>query len=124
MNFKALTLTAILAVATPAIADLAVNTAAVAQASTPSGTFQDANWAVTLRWHDGAFWYIGRNKRTGAEIALLDPAFTGESHRRVYTWSNNGTLYQVTWRPNEPNIIRLTVMDANGQVPINRLLRR
>lgn len=125
MNLKALTLAAILGVATPVIADIATNTPVLAQNSFPSGNYQDGTWAVSFNWSDGdSFNYSGRNKRTGDSIQLYGAQMSGNAQRRVYTWYNGQTRYQVAWRPSEPNVVRVQVFAPNGREVLNRLLRR
>ncbi len=124
MNLKAIALTAILGLSAPAIADVAINAPALAQANSPMGMFQDNEWAVTIGYSNNAFNYYARNLRTGSSLSLRGAKVGGDSQRRVYTWTNGDHRYQVAWQPNDPNFIRLQVIDPRGKLVLNRLLAR
>jgi hypothetical protein len=124
MNLKAIALAAILGLSAPAIADVAINAPALAQARTPIGMFQDNEWAITIGYSNNAFNYYARNLRTGSSLRLRGAKVGGDNQRRVYTWSNGAHQYQVAWRPSDPNFIRLQVVDPKGKLALNRLLGR
>ena len=46
----------------------------------------------------------------------------GSNSRQVYTWDNNGTKYQVTWKPSDPEYIRVRVI-SEGREVLNRVIR-
>ena len=56
-------------------------------------------------------------------INLSGAVASGTKQRQVYTWNNNGMKYQVTWKPSDPNFIRLQVTQPNGKLILNRLLK-
>ncbi|MEC4805891.1 MAG: hypothetical protein SAJ12_03085 [Jaaginema sp. PMC 1079.18] len=124
MNFKALTLAAILGIATPAIATVANPQSAIAQTSVPYGTFQDSTWAINVSYANNTITYYGENKRTGDNIYLSGAAVGGNSQRRIYTWQNGVYRYQVAWQPSDPDYIRVQVFDGRGRQIFNRLLNR
>jgi hypothetical protein len=47
---------------------------------------------------------------------------TGTFSRQIYTWDNNGTKYQVIWKPSDPEYIRLRVISGGREV-LNKVLR-
>ncbi|HLP90444.1 MAG TPA: hypothetical protein VK184_17895 [Nostocaceae cyanobacterium] len=124
MKLRALALATILGVSTPAIIDVAVSNHAEAQTfSYPEGQFIDRDWSVSLSYSNNAYYYYGQNRNNGSNISLAGARASGNRQRQVYTWNNNGTRYQVTWRPSDPNFIRVQVVTPNGRVILNRLLQ-
>jgi hypothetical protein len=124
MNLKAIALAAILGLSTPMIADLTLNTPALAQSNLPIGIFEDSQWAVTLQYTNNALTYIGSNKRTGDYLELRGARVSGNAQRRLYIWRNGDYTYQVAWRPSDSGYIRLQVFDGRGREILNRLLSR
>jgi hypothetical protein len=122
MNLKAIVLATIIGLSGPAIADMALNTHAFAQIYANEGTFTDSEWQVTIGYDGNAFSYYGVNLRTGNSIRLRGAKVSGNSQRRIYTWTNGDFRYQVAWQPSEPQIIRLQVFDGRGREVLNRLL--
>jgi len=124
MNLKAIALASILGLSAPAVANIALTPPAIAQASLPVGTFEDRTWAITIDYYNNSLTYYGRNKRTGDYLELRGARVSGNSQRRLYTWSNGGHRYQVAWRPSDPDFIRVQVFDPRGREMLNRLLNR
>ena len=122
MNLKAIALTAILGLSTPVIADIALNTHAVARPNAPLATFNDGRLSVTIDYSKNSYIYYGRDMVTNRSITLRGCRVGGNSQRRIYTWNNNGFRYQVAWRPTDPGVIRLQTFDPKGKEILNRLL--
>ncbi len=122
MKFQAMVLATILGLATPAIADTALSTHAVAQANSPVGMYGDGEWSVTIGYNNNAFSYYGENLRTGDSINLRGARVSGNSQRRIYTWTNGDVRYQVAWQPRDPEVIRVQVFNGRGREILNRLL--
>jgi hypothetical protein len=122
MNLKAIVLATIIGLSGPAIADIALNTHAVAQIYANEGTYTDSLWQVTIDKNGDDLSYYGVNVRTGDSIRLRGVTVSGNSQRHVYTWTNGNVRYQVAWQPSEPQIIRLQVFDGRGREVLNRLL--
>lgn len=122
MNIQATALAAILGLCTPTITTLVTNTPAVAAPRFPNGTFTDQEWSVSVSFENNSFRYRGQNLMTGDSISLSGARVSGNSQRRIYTWRNGATRYQVSWRPSDPDFIRVQVFAPNGKEVLNRLL--
>ena len=122
MKLQAIALATILGVSAPAIADITLNTHAVAQTNAPLAMYSDGEWSVTIDYYENAFSYYGRNMRTGDTLTLRGAKVSGNSQRRVYTWNNGNYKYQVAWKPSDSGVIRLQVFDGRGRETLNRLL--
>ena len=122
MNLKAIVLATIIGLSGLAIADIALNTHAVAQIYANEGTYTDSVWQVTIDKNRDDFSYYGVNLRTGDSLTLRGAKVSGNSQRHIYTWTNGDFRYQVAWQPSEPQIIRLQVFDERGREVLNRLL--
>ncbi len=122
-HWRAWMVAAVLGVSVPTIAVVGVAPVAIAQTS-PNGVFQDGTWRVEVRYSGGTHTYYGENRNSGDGIYLSGAAVSGNSARRVYTWNNGGTRYQVSWQPGDPDTIRLQVFASNGRSLMNRLLSR
>ncbi|MBD2145350.1 hypothetical protein [Sphaerospermopsis sp. FACHB-1194] len=125
MNYKAITLATILGISTPAIIDVAMTQPALAQKfNYPKGNFADKDWEVSLSFDNNVYYYYGKNRRNrNSYISLSGAVTSGTNDRQVYTWNNNGMKYRVTWRPSDPNFIRLQVINPRSQVILNRVLQ-
>jgi hypothetical protein len=119
MNLKAIVLATIIGLSGPAIADIALNTHAVAQ---NAATFTDDEWRVTIGYDGNDFSYYGENRITGDSIRLRGATVSGNSQRRILNWTNGDFLYQVAFQPRDPQVIRLQVFDGSGRAVLNRLL--
>jgi hypothetical protein len=96
---------------------------AIAQPSLTAAAFADAEWRVTVVPTTDGYTYSGLHKRTKRYIYLTGGNVSGTPERRVYTWNNRGTLYQVTWQPSDPGFARVKVKTPSGEA-LNRLLPR
>jgi hypothetical protein len=125
MNYKAIILSAILGISTPAIIDMAIPNQAMAvqKFDYPPGEFSDKDWKVTLNFANNSYSYYGENRNNNSNISLSGAVASGNKQRQVYTWNNNGTKYQVVWKPNDPNYIRVQVIGPKGKVILNRVLQ-
>ncbi len=88
------------------------------------GTFQNEHWQVDFRrWEPAAFFYRGTNRRTGNTIQLIDDEVRGTTDRPQYLFRNANTVYQVTFRSNDPSTIRVEVFQNDRRI-LNQLLTR
>lgn len=123
MNYKGIALAAFLGIATPAILDIAIpQSALAAKYNYPKGTFADKEWRVSLSFNNNVYYYYGEKLNSNAYISLSGAVASGTNDRQVYTWNNNRTKYQVSWRPSDPSFIRVQVISPSGKVILNRLL--
>ncbi|MEA5554764.1 hypothetical protein VB713_27950 [Anabaena cylindrica UHCC 0172] len=125
MNYKSIILATILGISTPAIIDMAIPNQAIAvqRFDYPAGEFRDKDWTVSLSFSNNVYYYYGENRNNNSNINLSGAVASGNKQRQVYTWNNNGLKYQITWRPNDPNFIRVEVIRPNGRVILNRVLK-
>ena len=124
MNFKAIAVATILGLSAPAIVDVAISSKVVASTTFdyPGGNFADKEWKVNLSFHNNAYYYEGKNLKNDSSITLVGATTSGDKQRQVYTWRNDKYKYQIAWRPNDPRVIRVQVISANGKVILDRLL--
>ncbi|MBD2425827.1 hypothetical protein [Phormidium sp. FACHB-1136] len=125
MNFRALTLSALLGLSAPMVAGELFNPAPVAAQSLMMGDYMNDNWFISLWFENGTMHYQGTDRRRPNNSMYLSGATeSGTRDRQIYTWRNGGHRYQVTWRPSDPDYIRLQVFDPNGRELVNNLLER
>lgn len=114
----------ILGLATPLLTQALAPVVAVAGANRPEGSFTDGEWQVNLIRENNSYRYQGINLDTGTSIDLAGAKVTGNSSRRIYTWNNEGTKYQVIWQSKDPKYVRVKVIGNSGKTILNRLLSR
>jgi hypothetical protein len=114
----------IFGLATPLLTQTLAPTIAVAGSARPEGTFRDTEWQLSLSRQNNSYHYQGLNIETGTSIELAGAKVSGSSQRRIYTWNNEGTKYQVVWQAGDPDFIRVKVVSSRGKTILNRLLRR
>ncbi|MGF1602285.1 MAG: protein kinase [Thermosynechococcaceae cyanobacterium] len=90
----------------------------------PSGAFQDDTWQVTIVKNGDALNYQGRNLKTGDSLNLSGATVAASTDRKIYTWYNGDYQYRVSWRPSDPEAVRLQVIAPQGKELINSLLRQ
>jgi hypothetical protein len=90
----------------------------------PEGGFNDREWQVTLVRQNNSYRYQGYNYKSNKSIELSGAKVSGTAQRRIYTWNNEGTKYQVVWQSKDPNYLRVQVIGNNGKTILNRLLQR
>ncbi|NES18892.1 MAG: hypothetical protein F6K41_08180 [Symploca sp. SIO3E6] len=94
----------------------------VAQVIYPEGYFKNNEWGVRLEYKNGTFNYFGENLKTGNNLALTGCHVSGSRRRYTYTFINQDYQYIIAHRPNDPNLVRLKVIDPNGRTILNRLM--
>jgi hypothetical protein len=125
MNIKGFLLASILGISTPAITTIAISNPVMAGTlSFPEGNFSDGTWSVTLGSGDSGYSYHGTNLNNGQSIYLSSVNTSRNNQRELYTWRNGQNRYQVAYRSNDPNFIRVQVFSPSGKVILNRLLTR
>jgi hypothetical protein len=108
----------------PSIAQPIQPSAVVAQASRPDGAYLDRDWTVSIYYANNSYHYTGFKHRNQSSIELAGATLSRDGSRRIYTWNNSGTRYQIVWQPQDPDFIRVRVTSPSGKEILNRLLRR
>jgi hypothetical protein len=94
-----------------------------ARATNPNGTFVSGEWTVDVFYNNNTYSYSGRNT-SGSSISLSGATVRRDGDKRIYTWNNGGTRYQVVWQSKDPDFIRVRVTTPQGREVLNRLMRR
>lgn len=115
MKLESIALVTIIGFATPTVA-------ATQNFDYPSGYYSDNTWAVQLRFNEGEYNFQRIHLQTNQSIFSTDVTKSGDKNRQVYTWKKDGYSYKVSYRPKQPNIIRLEIYHPNRQPILNRLL--
>lgn len=127
MNIKAIALVAILGLSAPAVTDLVINPQTLANEPLPVGPiggFTDGLWSVAIWREKDVYNYSIKNYQTGASLFLSDLEEKIDRDRRIYSWSDGISNYQIVWQPSEPRAVRLLVVAADGREVLDRLLVR
>jgi hypothetical protein len=124
MNIKLFAVIATFALTVPTLS-LGMATPSIAAAPAKlQGFFVDSKWSVDIMPRDGFLTYRGTNLATNKSLSLKRVKVSGSADRRVYTWSNSGTLYNVIWQPKDPDYVRLQVIQPGGKLVVDQLLAR
>ncbi|RUS93993.1 hypothetical protein DSM106972_094640 [Dulcicalothrix desertica PCC 7102] len=117
-------LTSFASVISPASAEVYLPKTQVATNSFdyPSGYFKDVTWGVQLTYNGGEYNFKRIHLETQQSIDISNGRKSGNKNRQVYTWKQDGYSYRVSYRPQQPNIIRLEIYHPSGQAILNRLL--
>lgn len=89
----------------------------------PLGNFQNDKWLISLRLENNQLTYTGRSRAGGKSLNLKSSSISGNNKRKIFTWNNGNYRYQVIWQPNDPNTIRLKVLNS-GRELLNELLSK
>ena len=97
-----------------------------------AGVYTDGNLTVEVtpimngeNYSNGkhTYYYNYRGSLGGKSLNIVGGAKNfGSRSRQVYTWDNNGTKYQVIWKPSDPEYIRVRVISGGREV-LNRVIR-
>jgi hypothetical protein len=90
----------------------------------PSGDFKDNTWSVHLNYSGEEYAFERIHVKTQQSIASKEFTKSGNKNRQIYIWKKDGYTYQVTYRPEQSNIIRFEIHHPSGQAILNRLLYR
>jgi hypothetical protein len=101
-------------------------TATTASANSLDGSFANSEWIVHVYYINGVYRYDGHRRGTDESLSihLSGAVVSGDRQKKVYTWNNSGTKYQVTWNRQDPDYIRVRVINPRGREILNRLLSR
>jgi hypothetical protein len=114
----------IFGLATPVLVQAISPTIAVAKVVSPDGSFGDQEWNISVFQENNTYKYSGYNNRTKKSIQLSGATVLRDGQRKIYTWNNGGTRYQVIWQSKDPDYVRVRVTTPNGTEVLNRLLSR
>ncbi len=114
----------VLGLGMPLLAQVITPNVAVARIDRPDGNFEDKDWNVGLSYQNNSYRYRGLNLKSQTALELSGATISRTNQRKTYTWNNGGTRYQVVWQAQDPDYIRLQVIESNGSVLLNRLLSR
>lgn len=89
----------------------------------PLGNFQNNKWLVSIRLENNQLTYLGRSRTSGKSLYLKGSRISGNNQRKIFTWNNGNYRYQVIWQPNDPNYIRLKVLNSRREL-LNELLSK
>jgi hypothetical protein len=129
MQIKGIAISLVLGLSLPIVADVAIDSQALANLPFPEGEFFDVqgqprNWHLTLWQAKGQYYYKNLNLKTGKKLCLFGARVSGNKARPVFTWTNSKYKYQVAWQTVQPELVRLQVINPAGQVILNELLVR
>lgn len=114
----------IFGLATPVLTQAMNPMVAVASDNHPNGSFTDGKWDIEVYYQNGTHQYRSRLRGKDKSIQLSGADVSRDGQRKVYTWNNNGTRYQVVWKSQDPNFIRVRVTNPSGKEVLNRLMSR
>lgn len=107
----------------PLVVEQIVPMMAIPQSNLEAAAFADRDWRITVVLTTDGYTYSSLYKPTRRYIYLSGGKVSGDFHRRVYTWNHRGTIYQVTWQPNDSSFARVRVKTPRKEL-LNRLLPR
>lgn len=114
----------IFGLATPLLVQAIAPMAVVASNNNPDGSFSDREWDISVYYRNNSYQYRGQLRGSDNSIQLSGATVLRDGQRRIYTWNNSGTRYQVVWKPQDPDYIRVRVTTPRGKEVLNRLLSR
>ncbi len=129
MQVEGIAISLVLGLSLPIVADVSIQSQAVANLAFPEGEFFDVygqprNWHLTLWQVKGQYYYKNLNLKTGKKLCLIGGKASGTTARPVFTWTNAKYKYRVSWQTVEPELVRLEVIDPLGKVILNQFLVR
>jgi hypothetical protein len=96
---------------------------AVASVSYLEGFFVNSDFSIDLYREGGKYYYLGTEIQNNANLKLANPTIYRTKNQHIYTWNNQGTKYRISWNTNNPDKIRLQVIDRN-RIILDRSLQR
>ena len=129
MQVQEIAISLVLGLSLPIVADVSVQSQAVANLAFPEGEFFDVqgqprNWHLTLWQAKGQYYYKNLNLKTGKKLCLIGAKASGTQARPVFTWTNAKYKYRVSWQIVQPELVRLEVIDPSGKAILNQFLVR
>jgi hypothetical protein len=86
-----------------------------------------AKWYVTVSRKGNSYIYSAHKQiiasgKKEREIRLAKGRLSKAGGKHFYRWQNGGTVYQVTWKPSDPNFARVRVFAPGGKEIFNQLM--
>ncbi len=112
----------------PAMRQLHARETDITNASASTGYFFTDNWEIKVSrngnnyGNGNSYIYAGRNSKTRDAISLAGGKLTRSEGRHFYKWRNGGTIYLVTWQPDDPNFARVQIFNPDGKEIFNKLM--
>ncbi|MBD2665867.1 hypothetical protein B6N60_00315 [Richelia sinica FACHB-800] len=127
MKTRSGSLALILSLAVPLWTSL--QTQAFAKLPFPDGEYfnpqnGEVRWHLTLWEEKNKYFYKNTDLQSEKKICLTNGTASGNKNRSVFTWRNKGYKYQIAWRPQDPDVVRLQVINPSGKTILNELLKR
>lgn len=87
------------------------------------GFFVNSDFSIDLYREGGKYYYLGTKLQNNANLKLANPTVSITKSQQIYTWNNQGTKYRISWDTNNPDKIRLQVIDRS-RIILDRSLQR
>ena len=95
----------------------------IATVSYLEGFFVNSDFSVDLYREGGKYYYLGTKLQNNANLKLANSTISRTKSQQIYTWNNQGTKYRISWNTNNPDKIRLQVIDRS-RIILDRSLQR
>jgi hypothetical protein len=128
MNTKILALLASFSLTAP-IVSLATISASIAAPIELNGYFTDSRGRDNGDWNFQTCAAKGSLKEIevgsdNTRVRMKKVTISGNDSRRVYTWRNSKSRYQVIWHPKDPDHVRFQVFKLNGKMIVDTQMTR
>jgi hypothetical protein len=88
-----------------------------------------SKWYVTISKKGGKYIYLAEKEGKVAgkwvqqqKIRLVNGKLTKSGGKHFYKWNNGDTIYQVIWKPSDPEFARIQVLASGGGEIFNELM--
>jgi hypothetical protein len=131
MNVSRILKVAILSVFAPVI--LVSSTAAGVLASDPTGGegnifhegrggFSNGKWYIGVECGEDPVYLHYKNDKP-IVLRGSDLVVANRNGKKIYTWSQKGARYRLSWNPLDPKFAKLEIFDTSGKKAVNTLLK-
>jgi hypothetical protein len=83
--------------------------------------FVKNEWEIKIFKAGNRYIYSGK-QRGKPGIRLTGGKLTRAGGKHLYTWNNAGTIYRVTWQPQDPGYARIQVFEPRDREIFNELM--
>jgi hypothetical protein len=88
-----------------------------------------SKWYVTISKNGNKYIYLAQKEgKVGGKwvqqqrIRLVNGKLTKSGGKHFYKWNNGDTIYQVIWKPSDPEFARIQVLASGGGEIFNELM--